>query len=233
MNMLLVLIFGGVLSACASTSEFKAKDYYPMQSEKVIPFSIAAFNNKSASTDEGACHSWLYFSSTLGDAFVDTAIQELSNYSKIQVLERANIARIYNQEVNLMNAEKTAPIERGHFKRAQYTIVGTVDSFEYCAGRSGIGLNTVLSGFALGGGVREEKATVNVLLRLVDTKTGAVVATASGAGEQTRRNISSNFGLLGSRFDVDGANYKQSSLASAIKEAIHHGTSELLKKAKL
>jgi curli biogenesis system outer membrane secretion channel CsgG len=221
-----------VLSTACASNRHKSDQYYQIKSENKIPISVTQFKNRSAQTgNNGHCRGWLWFNSDLGNAFQDLAVSQLQNYSKLNVLERDTIHKIYDNEVNLVNSEKSVAIEKGHFKKAKYTIVGVVNSFEYCSGNTGIKAASVLTKTLFGADVDRETAKVEINLRLIETKTGEVIATASGVGEQSR--TSASFDALNKNIDVGSQIFLQSSLSDAIKEAIHQGTEDLLAKSKL
>lgn len=218
------------LSACSSPQK-KAYAEYEKDSGVRIPISVTSFRNKSAATHNENCHDWYWFSD-LGSSFSELTVDELMNYKRFTVLERNDIQDIHDNEVNLINSEKTAPIEKGNFVKAKYTVSGVVNSFEYCSGKSNIGAAvSLLSSSLIGAGYNHESATVQVTLRLIDTKTGKIVASNQASGKQSRNSIAG----LGEMkdFKVGVGNYSQSSLSDAIRDAIDEALNGLLKKADL
>lgn len=228
-SIVLLLVF----TACASGEKKFATDY-ALESNVRIPVSVIAFKNKAARSENAKCHDWWWFSSSLGDSFQELAIDELMNYRRFTVLDRGNIQDVYDKEVNLINSSKSeTKIEPGHFQKAKYTIAGVVDEFEYCAGRTGVGTEAanILSNTLLGAGFDQEKASVGVTLRLIDTKSGRVIASHKGKGSQTKSSVSGSMNMK--EFKVGLGSYSQTSLSEAIQEAIENSINGLLKKANL
>ncbi len=226
---ILVVILG--LNACASGKK-KHLDDYDTDAGVRIPISITSFKNKSAQTENDRCHGWWWFNSDLGSAFQELAIDELSNYKRFSVLERETIHEIYENEVNLINSSGSTPIERGQFEKAKYTISGVVNSFEYCAGDTNVGAaSSLLPTALLGIGFDNETATVEVTLRLIDTRTGRILASQKGMGKQSRTGIMGKGEMR--NFNLKLGNYSQTSLSDAIQEAIQNALQELLKQARI
>ena len=218
------------LKACASPEKKRNPDY-DREIGPQIPISITSFKNKAAQSGNDRCHDWAWFESDLGSAFQELAIDELMNYKRFNVLERENIHQIYENEVDLVNSSKTAPIEKGQFIKAKYTISGVVNSFEYCAGRSALGAMAtgLLSSSILGAGFNQESSTVEVTLRLIDTRTGKIIASKKGTGKQTKTMILGSAEMRG--FGAGLGNYSKTSLSAAIQDAIQNSLQSLLLQA--
>jgi curli biogenesis system outer membrane secretion channel CsgG len=227
----LILLFGS-LTACASTQKDYSQDY-EIKSNIRTPISITSFKNGAARTEDTHCKGWYWFNSNLGSSFTELAQNELMNYRRFEVLERQDIHKIYEDEVELVNSSKSTPIEKGKFIKAKYTISGTVNEFEYCAGRSNVASQAanILTNSIIGAGFDQEKSKVGVTLRLIDTSTGKVIASHKGMGEQKRTAIKGGYEMK--NFDIGMGNYDQTSLSLAIEDAIKEALNGLIKKANI
>ncbi len=200
-----------------------------------VPVSVLKFKDKSNATD---CRErWDYWEDHLGSAFKDMLITELTEHSNIEVLERANIQSIYDKEVELINSEKSEhKIEKGHFKKARYTFIGSVSGFEYCASRNkgSVNVGELSERAGLGGlfgavagavnsvGASKAHAKVVIDLRLVDTQTGRILKSVKAEGEAARSN-----------FNVDSdvgeyENSEDSPVPEAARSAIQKAAQKLL-----
>lgn len=198
-----------------------------------IRVSIPQFTNRSATGDmhnASTCYSWSWFRSDLGQAFQERLIAEILKDSRYEVLERETLDHIRDNEINLKNASKTQEIPKDRFKRAQYTLVGTVSAFEYCDGGSSAGINV---GSLLGFGDFDlsavtHSAQVEVDLRAINTTTGKVVASSRGKGNES----STSLGVKGLVKGVSarGEHFKNSVLGKAIDRSILEAANELKEK---
>ncbi len=216
------------LIGCSSAQK-KTFPEYEKNTGVRIPISVTSFRNKSAATHDVRCHDWFWFSD-LGSSFMELTIDELTNYKRFTVLERENINNLYENEVNLINSGKTDAIEKGKFIKANYTIAGVVNSFEYCSGKTNVGAAiNLFSSSLLGAAYDHEEATVEVTLRLIDTKSGKILSSNKASGKQSRNSMA-GMGEM-KNFKVGVGNYSQSALSDAIREAIDEALHGLLEKA--
>ena len=189
--------------------------------------SITAFKSDVGSV---SCdHDWWWWSENLGNALRDTLAMELKETGKVEVLERENINEIYQSEHNLVNSQDDRSLKKGQFKKAQYTIVGSVSEYEYChkksAGSINVGRVASLFGaevpdFSIGRG--KASAKIAVILKLIDVETGRILKTVRGEGLQKRANFN---------FDSEIGGFEDarvSPMGEASKIAISKAASKLI-----
>jgi curli biogenesis system outer membrane secretion channel CsgG len=225
-NIYLPITMALVLAACAG-KPYQPEKFAEVDTSKRVRVSVIDFKNKSASTDPDHCHGWLWFNtSSLGSAFEELTVDELSQYpNKFTVLERTSIQELKSKETYLNQGDELRA--RSGFNQAEYSIAGSVDTFEYCNGRTAASVG--VSFLSLRG--NQESATVGVNLRLIHVPSGRVVATARGVGNQSRNSLGA--GITTQDVSLSSGAFRQSTLADAIREAIHRGMNELLTKAKI
>jgi curli biogenesis system outer membrane secretion channel CsgG len=196
-----------------------------------IPVSVTAFTNEAAyvNNPEAGCYHYNFFDQRrIGTALQERLVAELVRDKRLMVLERKNIKDVYYGELQLINSHKTKQIEKGKFQQAKYTLVGVVKSFEWCTGGTGASLNVGrlvgIGDLSVGG--KKNTATIEVEIRLIDTRTGEVIASESGSSDRS----SVELGLKGNIRSVDfgGSQFKNSLLGKAIDEAIHDAASDIL-----
>lgn len=197
-----------------------------------IPISVLKFTEKAAVSEnsEDGCYSWYYFGADrLGSAFQERLISELVKDKRFLVLERETIKEVHDNEIELINSHKEAPIEKGHFKKAQYTLVGVVKAFDWCVGgESGrVNVGSLLGIGDLDVGAKRNKAQVTVEIRVIDTKTGKVLQSVSGTGERTSYKL--GFGGTIKNVDLGSKAFRNSSLGEAIDEAISEAATKIKK----
>lgn len=196
-----------------------------------IPVSVTQFTNEAAyvNNPEAGCYHYNFFDQRrIGTALQERLIAELVKDKRLMVLERKNIKDIYYGELELINSHKTKPIEKGKFQQAKYTLVGVVKSFEWCTGGTGASLNVGrlvgIGDLSVGG--KKNAATIEVEIRLIDTRTGQVIASETGSSDRS----SVELGLKGNIKQVDfgGSQFKNSLLGRSIDEAIRDAASDIL-----
>jgi curli biogenesis system outer membrane secretion channel CsgG len=205
----------------------------PALAASKIPVSVTQFTNEAASgvNAESGCYYYSYFNPTrLGSALQERLIAELVKDGRFMVLERKTIEKIYYGEHELINSAKSKnKIEKGQFRQAKYTMVGVVKSFELCSGGEGASLDVGrLIGFgSLNVGAKRSKASVEVEIRLIETRTGEVLRSEEGSAEKT----STSLGLSGNirNVSLSGSQFRNSLLGKAVDEAIRNAASEILK----
>lgn len=192
--------------------------------------SVTAFHNKSA--PQSCNFQWSWWNDHLGDAFKDMLISEILPTNKFELLEREHIKDIYNEEHELVNSASDQTLLKGQFKKAKFTVIGTVTEYEYCAeeNKNKINVGSVLQaafGFIPGASVVPDiqlanaKAKIRIILRVVDTTTGRIIQSIKTEGlvERSRINIRSDF------LEMEQA--KQSPIGEAAQIAIHKAVQQL------
>ncbi len=196
-----------------------------------VPISVTQFTNESAyvNNPEPGCHYYNYFNpSRIGTALQERLIAELVRDGRFMVLERKTIHAIYSGEHQLINSQKTKQIERGKFQQARYTLVGVVKSFEWCSGGGGanVDVGRIIGIGSLSVGGKRSTATVEVEIRLIDTRTGEVIASESGSAD--RSSISMGLGGNIKNVNFSGSGFKNSLLGKAVDEAIRDAAESIL-----
>lgn len=200
-----------------------------------VPVSVLSFKNKIGNI---TCQSdWEWWRDHLGSAFKDMLLTELGKNDNISLLERENIEAINDRELNLVNSEKSAhKIEKGHFTKAKYTIVGAVSSYEYCADKRkiNVGVSQVASFIGLNGlagevantvddvGISNAHAKVVIDVRVIETQTGRIIKTVKAEGDAKRSNFKVR-GTLGGYSDA-----METPVGEAARNAIEKAATEIL-----
>lgn len=187
---------------------------------------VSVTNFKSSIVSHGCSEEWGRWTENYGSTLKSLLVAELANNSKYEVLEREEIEKILDHEVELNNSQDQR-IKKGQFKKAKFTFIGEVVDYQYCASKSQrkISLSTVAGLF--GGAYSEllpdvetkkRNARIGVEIRVVDTETGRVVARAKGVGEAESSEVGID-STLGSMSDSSVAPVGEAS-RTAIKRAL-------------
>lgn len=157
-----------------------------------------------------------------GEALGAILSDSLMKTNRFEVVERAEVDDIIGEQD--LGAEgrttiATAP-KVGQMLGASLLVMGAVTQFEQNAssGGGGIGIPIPYVGSARLGGAKVT-AYVKINLRLVDTTTGKIVATANADGTASGKSAAAGAYIEGFSFDGEGA--KEEPLAKAAEDAIN------------
>jgi len=125
----------------------------------------------------------------------------LINDGRFIVVERAGLGGVQGeQQLGQSGAATAGTVAKSNqLIGAGLLVRGAVTKFSSAAGGGGLSLGGSFGGGLLGGGggVKTNKAVMTVSLRLIDTTSGQVVATATGEGAATSKDV--NAGLVNAR----------------------------------
>lgn len=125
----------------------------------------------------------------VGRGVSELVIDALVNGSSLQVIERDRLAAVLaelelaNADVSDASASRVAQL--GKLLGARYLVMGSVTRFSLEERRTS-GADLPVPGKL---GIQTSTAHVRITARLVDTSTGAVLASATGEGDKTRRSV--------------------------------------------
>jgi curli biogenesis system outer membrane secretion channel CsgG len=128
-----------------------------------------------------------------GVALSDLVTDHLVNGGKFDVLDRKNIDTTLSEHKLAASGEvdPTTAISAGRLVGARYLIQGNILQFDR-TGRSGGGAGSLLPG-ALGGivgGIRQDRVTLKVAVKVVDARTGRIVQSFSDEVTNSATSIS-------------------------------------------
>jgi curli biogenesis system outer membrane secretion channel CsgG len=195
--------------------------------------SIVEFDDKSSrggGDSDGCYREWWYGDTRIGSAFKEILIEQLMKEGKYEVLEREHIQKVYDNEHTLVNSQNAMKPKKGNFKVAQYTLAGTVEEFQYCAGGGGahFDIGSLVGVPELGVGMKSTSAHVKVHIRLIDVETGEILSTKNGVGDTSSHKVGIDLEVQpGAAFSVGG--FKNSSLGEAVTKAITKAAGDLIK----
>lgn len=191
--------------------------------DAATPVSVTRFENKAGTP--GCDKDWWWWRDHLGSAFQEMLITTLSKSEAVEVLERETIKEIFEGEHELPNSENASPLERGQFRKARYTFVGSVSEYEYCASDMGGGVNIgALAGWDLPVAVKMNKASAKVAvdIRMIDTVTGRIVKSVRAEGDASDGALGLDLGV------ADFAAAKKTPVGHAARAAIEKAAKDLL-----
>ncbi len=169
---------------------------------------VSRFDNRS-SYGSGADYS---LSNALTDQLTDALVQT----DAFIVLERQVLQDVLAEQ-GFANSERVSQSQSariGQLTGAQVLIMGTVTDFEQTEGRRGGGLR--VGGVRLGG--NRQQAHVGLIIRLVDTNTGQVLASQRVSGEAQARGANIGLDIGGVQFD--GNDFQKTPLGEATQLAL-------------
>jgi curli biogenesis system outer membrane secretion channel CsgG len=162
-------------------------------------------------------------SQDVGGFLSDVVVKELLKGSVYTVVERRAIDQVLKEQ-NFSNSNRADPKTAAAIGRVlgvDAIIVGSVTQFaiEESAVALGSGALGRVTRGVLGGGKRvNNKATVGMTARMVDTKTGEVLTAASGSGESSKASVAAT-GYATGNIDMTSRSFQESMLGEAVNAA--------------
>ena len=181
---------------------------------------VSSFDNRS-SYRSGANYS---LSNALSDQLTDALIQT----DAFVVLERQMLRDVLNEQGlaarDRVSTSQSARI--GQLTGAQVLVMGTVTDFEMTGSKKGGGIN--IGGVRLGR--KTQRARVGLIVKLVDTTSGQVLASrqVNGEAETSRASIGLNFGDV----QLDGSDFQSTPLGEATQKALDQATEFIAREAR-
>ena len=155
----------------------------------------------------------------------------LINDGRFIVVERAGLGGVQGeQQLGTTGAATAGTVAKANqLIGAGLLVRGAVTKFSSAAGGGGLSLGGSFGGGLLGagGGMKTNKAVMTISLRLIDTTTGQVLATATGEGSATSKDV--NAGLTNNRTGATlGTNaFKATPVGRAAEIAIDQAVGKL------
>jgi curli biogenesis system outer membrane secretion channel CsgG len=152
----------------------------------------------------------------LGDGMADQLVDALMHSGQFVVMERQTLGDVI-QEQDLANsgrAQKSQSAQTGKLVNAQILVKGTVTEFEEKSGGSS-------SGIGIGGiGVHNNRseAHVGLLIRLIDTTTGEVLASERAEGKAASGGV--GFGVNSGLVQFGSSGFSKTPMGKAVQETI-------------
>ncbi len=145
--------------------------------------------------DYGAINHWWEGNWDIGKGVADLIVDGLVEDGSYRVIERKRLDAILAEQ-NFSNSERADPSAKavaqiGKALGVKYLLVGSITKFGTEKKDVGVGGGAFGGGkFGIGKvGTQKGKATVAVALRVVDTTTGEIMASAKGEGESKRSGL--------------------------------------------
>ena len=155
---------------------------------------------------------------SLDDGMADQLTDALMKSGAFTVLERQTLGDV-TAEQDLAGSGRTATsksAQTGKLVSAQILVKGTVTEFESSSQGSDSGIG--FGGFKIG--AKRDEAHVGLIIRLIDTTSGEVIASERVEGKATSGGTSFGMNVAGVGFGTSG--FSKTPLGKAVQEAIDH-----------
>jgi curli biogenesis system outer membrane secretion channel CsgG len=179
----------------------------------------------------------------IGKGIADLLVDKLVNDGTYSVIERKMLDKIIAEQ-NFSNSDRADPnsaAKIGKILGVDAIVIGSITQFgrdDKKTNVGGAGLGGLTGRFGLGGVSKSDsKAVVAVTARLVSTDTAEILISATGRGESNRSGTSligaggSNTALGAGGLDMHAANFANSILGEAVKQAVDTTAQQLEAKA--
>jgi curli biogenesis system outer membrane secretion channel CsgG len=156
-----------------------------------------------------------------GVALSDLLTDQLVNGGKFNVLDRTHLSDTLDEHKLSADGEVSpaTAIQAGRLVGARYLITGNVLQLDK-TGASGGNAGGIIGGFAgaVVGGLHNERVTIKVAVRVIDSQTGQIVQ--SFADEETKSNMSIDFGGFGggAAGSYSNSNFESSTMGHLIND---------------
>lgn len=195
--------------------------------------------------DFGSVQQWWSGNWDIGKGVADLIVDDLVNEGSFRVIERKRLDAILAEQ-NFSNSERADP-SAGEVARigkalgVKYLIVGSITKFGTENRNVGVGGGGFGGGkFGLGRvGTSKGKATVALTVRVIDTTTGEIMASAKGEAESSRSGLLLGGGGGGGAAAVGdvqmgSSDFRDTILGEATEKAVNQVSTNLVaKKARL
>jgi len=183
-----------------------------------VPISVIAFDNKAP--DNSCNYDYRWWHDNMGTAFKEMLLTELKAYPQFEILERAEIGKIFEAEHRGINSEYAKKPRKGKFRSAKLVFAGAVTDFEFCETKTGGGLDVgrLLGVGSLSLGMHKVSAMVSVDVRVIDVETGRIVEAVQSNGSVTDHAI--QIDTDNSKIHGNLSTRSNSSAAKAARKAI-------------
>jgi len=163
---------------------------------------------------------------SLGDAWGAVLTDSLNKTGRFIVLGEQDMRRDALQEQDFAASGRAAgggrKVAIGHMTPAQLLIKGEITHFAEGTGGGGLGVG--YKGFRLGGS--QSYAEINVVMYIIDSTTGQVMASKKCYGKITRSGLS--VGLTHGHFSGDIGGFKKTNAGKAVEHAVDEGVQFLI-----
>ena len=190
--------------------------------------------------DYGAINNWWGGNWDIGKGIADLIVDGLVEDGSYRVIERKRLDAILAEQ-NFSNSDRADPsaasvAKIGKALGVRYLLVGSITKFGTEKSDKGIGGG----GFGrLGGaigkvGTQKGKANVAVTVRMVDTSTGEIMASAKGDGISTRSGLliggggAGTGGFGGGEVSMGSSEYRDTILGEATEAAVKQVVTKLV-----
>jgi curli biogenesis system outer membrane secretion channel CsgG len=190
--------------------------------------------------DYGTIQRWWESNWDVGKGVADLIVDELVNDGSFRVIERKRLDALLAEQ-NFSNSDRADPdakivSQMGKMLGVKYLMVGSLTKFGTENKNVGIGGG----GFGIGGfggakiGTSKGKANVAITMRIIDTTTGEILASAKGEG------VSSRSGLLlggggggwggggGGEINMGSSDFRETILGEATEKAVKDVVAKLV-----
>lgn len=189
--------------------------------------------------DFGAVQKWWEGNWDIGKGVADLVVDELVNDGTYRIIERKKLDAILAEQ-NFSNSDRADPnaasvAKIGKALGVKYLLVGSITKFGTENKNLGIGGGGWGGGkFGLGKvGTSKGKATVAITIRMVDTSTGEILASAKGEGTSKRSGLmlggggGGGGGALGG-IEMGSSDFRETILGEATELAVKDVTAKLV-----
>ena len=165
---------------------------------------------------------------SLGNGMADQLTDALMQSGQFIVMERQNIKEVITEQdfANSGRVQKAKSAETGKIVAAQILVKGTITEFDNNSSGSASGIG--IAGFRVGN--KKEEAHVGLIIRLIDTTTGEVLASERVEGKASAGGVKFGVNTGGVQFGTEG--FDKTPMGKAVQMTIDEAVAKIAEKLK-
>jgi curli biogenesis system outer membrane secretion channel CsgG len=165
---------------------------------------------------------------SIGDGLADQLTDALMQSGQFTVMERQTIKDVMTEQdfANSGRVQKSKSAQTGKLVSAQILVKGTITEFENASSGSASGVG--FGGFRIGN--RHQEAHIGLIIRLIDTTTGEVLASQRVEGKAESGGLKFGANIAGAQFG--SSDFKNTPMGKAVQMAIDNAVSLIADKLK-
>lgn len=165
---------------------------------------------------------------SIDDGLADQLTDALMQSGQFVVMERQSLKDVVAEQdlANSGRVQKAASAETGKLVAAQILIKGTITEFESSSSGSESGVG--IGGFKIGN--KKDEAHVGLIIRLIDSTTGEVLASQRVEGKAKAGGVKLGVSAGGAQFGTSG--FDKTPMGKAVQMAIDDAVAKITEKLK-
>ena len=199
-----------------------------VQSQKLMAEAMRNLNQQQDETSSNWLSAWATYSDPISSGIKEMLVSELVNSNRFLVYERENIDVILVEQE--LSADSKAKIKQGELEGVELFIFGALTEFSATNEGGEIRIPVPILGKKYDTKIGYKKAHVAMDLRIVDTRTGRIVAVTTVKGSSSDVRLKGREMISSDDLPINFEGYKNTPIEAAIRKMIKEATNYIITK---